>query len=62
MRKPVQPKTPHAMISRAVDGIRALTVVISRQSPGARRNLEVQMPAIPHAEEKSRRLDGFGSA
>ena len=45
--------TPHAMISRAVCGLRGATLIINLPgSPkGARENLEVVMPALPHALE-----------
>jgi molybdenum cofactor synthesis domain-containing protein len=45
--------TPHAMISRAVCGLRGATLVINLPgSPaGARECLEVVMPAVPHALE-----------
>lgn len=44
-------KTPHAMISRAVCGIRRRTLIVNLPgSPRAvRENLGVVMPAIPHA-------------
>jgi len=47
-------KTPHAMISRAVAGIRARTLIVNLPgSPkGALENLEVLLPALPHALEK----------
>ncbi|NPA24242.1 MAG: MogA/MoaB family molybdenum cofactor biosynthesis protein [Deltaproteobacteria bacterium] len=46
--------TPHAMISRAVAGIRASTLIINFPgSPKAAREcLEVVLPALPHALEK----------
>jgi molybdopterin adenylyltransferase len=42
--------TPHAMISRAVCGLRVGTLIINLPgSPrGAQENLEVVMPAVPH--------------
>lgn len=45
--------TPHAMISRAVCGLRGPTLIINLPgSPkGARECLEVVMPAVPHALE-----------
>ncbi|RJP28278.1 MAG: MogA/MoaB family molybdenum cofactor biosynthesis protein [Actinobacteria bacterium] len=48
--------TPHAMLSRAVSGIRASTLIINLPgSPrAARENLEVILPALPHALEKLR--------
>ncbi|NOY44354.1 MAG: MogA/MoaB family molybdenum cofactor biosynthesis protein [Deltaproteobacteria bacterium] len=47
-------KTPHAMISRAVVGIRGTVLVVNLPgSPkAARENLEVLLPALPHAMEK----------
>ncbi len=47
-------KTPHAMISRAVVGIRGKTLIINLPgSPkGALENLEVILPALPHALNK----------
>ena len=46
-------KTPHAMLSRAVAGSRRGTLIINLPgSPRAvRENLEVVLPAIPHALE-----------
>lgn len=47
-------KTPHAMLSRAMVGIRRSTLIINLPgSPrGARENLEVLLPALPHALAK----------
>lgn len=47
-------KTPHAMISRAVAGIRKQTLIVNLPgSPRAvRENLLVILPALPHAIEK----------
>jgi molybdenum cofactor synthesis domain-containing protein len=47
-------KTPHAMISRAVSGIRGATLIINLPgSPrGAVENLEVILPALPHGLDK----------
>jgi molybdopterin adenylyltransferase len=47
-------KTPHAMISRAVVGIRGATLVVNLPgSPkGAMENIEVLLPALPHAMQK----------
>lgn len=46
--------TPHALISRAVVGIRGRTLIVNLPgSPkGARENLAVLLPALPHAVEK----------
>jgi molybdenum cofactor synthesis domain-containing protein len=45
--------TPHAMLSRAVAGIRGVTLVVNLPgSPKAvRENLETILPALPHAVE-----------
>jgi molybdopterin adenylyltransferase len=45
--------TPHAMLSRAVAGIRKCTLIINLPgSPkGALENLEIILPVIPHAVE-----------
>jgi molybdopterin adenylyltransferase len=47
-------KTPHAMISRALVGIRNATLIVNLPgSPrGALENLTVLLPALPHALEK----------
>lgn len=47
-------KTPYAMISRAVAGVRGKTLIINLPgSPAAvRENLEVALPIIPHTIEK----------
>jgi molybdenum cofactor synthesis domain-containing protein len=47
-------KTPHAMISRAVAGVRGKTLIINLPgSPTAvQENLEVILPVLPHAIEK----------
>ncbi len=47
-------KTPHAMLSRAVAGVRRRTLIINLPgSPKAvRENLAVVLPALPHALEK----------
>ena len=47
-------KTPHAMLSRAVAGIRGQTLIINLPgSPKAvRENLEVILKALPHGVEK----------
>lgn len=47
-------QTPHAMLSRALAGIRAQTLIINLPgSPRAvRENLAVVLPALPHALEK----------
>jgi molybdenum cofactor synthesis domain-containing protein len=56
-------KTPHAMLSRAVAGIRGKCLIINLPgSPGAVREcLEVILPALPHAVEtlkgRGRKID-----
>ncbi len=54
MRAASLAKTPHAMISRAVAGIRGTTLIINLPgSPkGAVENLSAVLPALPHALEK----------
>jgi len=54
MRAESLKKTPNAMISRAVVGVRGETLIINLPgSPKAvRENLSVILPAIPHAIEK----------
>lgn len=54
MRAASLQKTPHAMISRAVAGIRGRTLIINLPgSPkGAEENLQVLLPALPHALDK----------
>lgn len=47
-------KTPHAMLSRAVAGVRGKTLILNLPgSPrGARENLLTVLPALPHALDK----------
>jgi len=54
MRSRSLEKTPHAMLSRAVVGVRGQTMIINLPgSPkAARENLEVLLPALPHALAK----------
>ncbi len=54
MRRESMLKTPHAMISRAVAGIRGTTLIVNLPgSPrGVRENLAVILPALQHAIEK----------
>lgn len=56
MRRESASKTPHAMISRAVVGIRGNTLIVNLPgSPRAvRENLTVILPALKHAVEKIR--------
>ena len=53
MRSQGLKKTPHAMLSRAVAGIRGKTLIVNLPgSPKAvRESLEVILPALPHAIE-----------
>ena len=59
MRAESLKKTPNAMISRAVCGIRGTTLIINLPgSPRAvRENLEVVMPALVHTVEKIKGSD-----
>ena len=54
MRRESAVLTPHAMISRAVTGVRKSSLIINLPgSPkGARENLAVVLPALKHAIEK----------
>ncbi|MEW6347523.1 MAG: MogA/MoaB family molybdenum cofactor biosynthesis protein [Thermodesulfobacteriota bacterium] len=54
MRAASLAKTPHAMISRAVVGIRGRTLIVNLPgSPkGAKENLETLLPALDHAIAK----------
>lgn len=54
MRRHSSAVTPHAMISRALAGIRGRTLIVNLPgSPrGARENLSVLLPALPHAIRK----------
>lgn len=54
MRAESLKKTPRAMISRAIAGIRGRTLIVNLPgSPRAvRENLSIVLPAIPHAVEK----------
>lgn len=60
MRAASLQKTPHAMISRALVGIRGKTLIVNLPgSPrAARENLEVILPALSHAVAK---INGDGS-
>ncbi len=54
MRAASLQKTPHAMLSRALAGVRGRTLIVNLPgSPkAAKENLEVLMPALPHALAK----------
>jgi molybdopterin adenylyltransferase len=54
MRRASLTKTPHAMVSRAIAGIRGATLIINLPgSPkGATENLAAIWPAVPHAIAK----------
>jgi molybdenum cofactor synthesis domain-containing protein len=60
MRAESLKKTPHAMISRAMAGVRGTTLIVNLPgSPkGVKENLEVVLPALKHAISKLSGDDG----
>jgi len=60
MRAGSAAKTPHAMLSRAVSGLRGKTLIVNMPgSPGAcREQFAMIAPALPHAVEKLLDLGG----
>lgn len=60
MRAESRKKTPAAMLSRAVAGVRGKTLIVNLPgSPrGARENLEVLLSVLPHAIEKIHGMGG----
>jgi molybdenum cofactor synthesis domain-containing protein len=56
MRAASMEKTPHAMLSRGVTGIRGQTLIVNLpgSKKGALENLEAILPALPHGLEKLR--------
>ena len=58
MRQASLQKTPHAMLSRAVTGMRKKTLIVNLPgSPkGAVENLQVILPVLPHAVELMQEL------
>jgi len=59
MRADSRQQTPHAMLSRAVCGLRGTTLIVNLPgSPkAARENLETILPALPHAIDLLREAD-----
>ena len=54
MRTASSAKTPHAMLSRALAGIRRQTLIVNLPGSvrGARENIDVLLPALEHALQK----------
>lgn len=60
MRMKSLEKTPHALLSRAVCGVKGKSIIVNLPgSPkGAKENLEVILPAIPHGLEVLKGVSG----
>lgn len=60
MRREGAKTTPHAMLSRAVAGIRRGTLIVNfpGSAKAVQENLEVILPALPHAVEILRNVHG----
>jgi molybdopterin adenylyltransferase len=60
MRADSRQQTPHAMLSRAVCGLRGITLIVNLpgRPSAARENLETILPALPHAIDLLREAEG----